>query len=98
MATYVGETVRIRSTVTDYDDVALTDEDVSTAEVTIYVGATPVVGTLTWDDTRSYWYYDWDTNGMAAGAYKAQVRYVGVAYDTFEFLTIRLRSLPEGVG
>lgn len=94
---YVGETVRIKSTITDFNGDALTPDSVTTAEVTIYIGATPLVGTLTYSTTREYWFYDWDTEGMAGGSYKAKLRFVGAAYDTWEYLTIRLKAIPEGV-
>lgn len=98
MALYVGETVRVKSSGTNLDESSpLTDTDVESVEVTIYDSAGDVVvgpESLTYDSTDVEWYYDWDTEGEAAGSYRAKVIYHGVTFIGWEFIRIRLRSNP----
>jgi hypothetical protein len=49
---------------------------------------------MTYDDDLEYWYYDWDTSGQDAGAYKARVTYLGATFETWEFKDFRLRVNP----
>ena len=97
MALYAGETVRVKSEITDFNGVAITPDDVTEATITIYDTAGDVVidaAPLTYDTTYTYWYYDWDTVVGTEGAYRAKVRFVGAAYDTWEYITVRLRRNP----
>lgn len=91
MTIYEGETIRLKAVVTDFNDVILTDTDVTLGEVGIFniSGAEVVRNDLTWDATLAYWYYDWVA---AAGAYKAKFRFVGDAFETFEYHTIRVKT------
>jgi hypothetical protein len=98
MALYVGETTRIKSEGTDFDGEPLTDTNVTSATLTVVLKSDLSVVVdeedMTYDDDLEYWYYDWDTSGQDAGAYKARVTYLGATFETWEFKDFRLRVNP----
>lgn len=98
MTLYAGETTRITTTATDFDGEALTDDNVSSATVTIYKKAdnTVVLPTtpMTYDTVDEQWFYDWDTDLISSGTYLAKVRLIGATFDTWEFKRFRLSTNP----
>lgn len=98
MTLYVGETTRLKSVGTDFDGEPLTDSNVTSATLTVVLKSdlTEVVSEedMTWDEDLAYWYFDWDTSGQEAGAYKARVKYLGATFETWEFKDFRLRVNP----
>lgn len=96
MALYAGETVRFSSVARDFDQNLLTDDDVTEAFVEIFDGDGVLQGAahdLTWDALRAYWYYDWPAE---AGTFKFKVTFRGLAYETKEIATIRVKADPLG--
>lgn len=97
MASYEGETVRIKVTATDFDGVAITgDGTPPTATVTVYdsTGAVVFTEALTWETTKLYWYFDWPTIVGDAGSYKVRARFIGVSYDTWEYGRLSIKVNP----
>lgn len=98
MAKYVGETIRISTTATDFDgDTALEDGDLATIEVTIYDSAGDVLTgphDMDWDADHSHWAYDWDTNAVDAGTYRLKVRVATGSTENWEFGRVQLKSNP----
>lgn len=97
MPLFTGETVRVMTSATGLDGSALTDSDVSTAEVTIYdsTGSVVVATTpLSYNPTLQKWFYDWTTDGQPVGSYKAKIRLGSNTFDSWEYARIRLRANP----
>jgi hypothetical protein len=94
MTLYAGEEVKVTSTVSDFDGVALTDLNVQNVKVTIY-DSTPAIivnaATMSYDSTRLYFYYMWNTTGRSPGTYKAKVVATGAdGLPSWEWKRIRL--------
>jgi hypothetical protein len=101
---FAGETVRVRSKITDYDGKAVTDADAVTVTLDIWTpGKTHFAGplTMTWETVHKYWYYDWVTNDGAAtptafpiGTYRSRVTVEGGGKDAWQFGRIKLSPNP----
>jgi hypothetical protein len=95
MPLFVGETVRVKTSAKDYDERALTDEEVTAAKISIYDSDNTVVvddADMAYDATSLFWYYDWDTTSADPGAYRAKCTLTGIAFTSWEYATIRLRA------
>ena len=99
MSIYAGETVRISTTAVNFDqETPLTQDDVSGAEIKIYNRELVLLvdATMSYNEDRAEWYYDWDTGEGATppapGTYFARLTLIGsaVPFDTFEIKRFRL--------
>jgi hypothetical protein len=89
MTTYAGETLTVTHTAT-YKGIELTDVDVQVF-ITIRDSDAVVVvaeSEMTWDPVAEHWEYLWDTTGVDAGTYRAQVM---IDDDNWEYKNIRLK-------
>lgn len=98
MAKYVGETIRISTTATDFDgDTELGDGDFDTIELTIYDADGDLVTgphDMDWDALRSHWAYDWDTDAADAGTYRLKVRVATGSTENWEYGRLSLKANP----
>lgn len=98
MAKYVGETIRISTTATDFDGVSLLeDDDFDTVEVTIYDAIGDVISgpvAMVWDEDHTHWAYDWDTDAVEAGTYRLKVRVATGSTENWEFGRVQLKNNP----
>ena len=97
MAIYSGETIRIRTSATDFEGLTLTNDDVTAAEITFYDQAgDPVHGpaVMQYDSGNVRWFYDWNTTGMSGGQYRIKVRLTGLLFDSWEYARVRLSDNP----
>jgi hypothetical protein len=93
MTLYVGETIRISTSATDYDGDPIVNVDVTSATVEVQRsdGEEALAETaMSWDGDDNEWYYDWDTDDLEVGTYIAKCRIVGLSLDSWEFKTFRL--------
>lgn len=94
MANYDGETVRIKVTVTDYDDTPVTGSDVSSAVIDLYDSAGNYVfrnQALTWLGSKAYWYFDWQA--ALPGTFTSVSTFTGANFEVFEYGTVRVKPL-----
>lgn len=101
---FAGETVRVRSKITDYDGVAITDADGVTVTLDIWnPDKTHLLGPveMLWQPTHAYWYYDWTTKttdatpvALAVGTYRSRVTAEGGGKDAWQFGRIKLSANP----
>ncbi len=98
MTMYAGETVRIKCVATSFDGVALTDEEITLAEVAIFDSAGEEVTQhdLNWDGTLAYWFYDWPTT--EAGTFRLKALFHGAAFETWEYAKLRIKADPLDQG
>jgi hypothetical protein len=100
MTDYAGETYVVFATAEDFDDTPLTPDDVDSVEVIIYDRAfTELVAqtAMTWDPDAEEWQYEWDTDAVDPGTYRAKVIVLGPGdRENFEYKRIRLARRPEG--
>lgn len=98
MTTYAGELVRVSVTAEDFDEEALTEEDVDSVVVVIYDSSSEVVVaevSMTWNADDALWFYLWDTDGIDAGTYKAQCRMIDLdGHSSWEWQRVRLARNP----
>lgn len=98
VAKYVGETIRIATTATDFDgETALTDADLDSVELTIYDAALAVVVgpvAMTWNATYSHWAYDWDTSAAEAATYRLKVQMTSGTTESWEYGRLALKTNP----
>lgn len=97
MAKYVGETIRISATATDFDgSTALDEGDIDDVEITIYDpdGVEIQQDLMLWDADQSHWYYDWDTEGVDAATYRLKVRVYTGTTENWEFGRVQLKNSP----
>lgn len=99
MPYYAGSPVLIATTAKGFDDEVLTQADVIGLQVSVYdnTGTVQVLApqTMTWNELKLRWQYEWDTTGIEPGTYKAQVELIGEDnLPTPDFIRIRLAKLP----
>lgn len=99
MTVFAGETIRISTTLTDFDaETALTEDDVTqvTVEVSRRVDDEVVLEEteMTYDAVDGEWYYDWNTSlptVQDVGTYIAKVTAYGLGgTNSWEFKRFRL--------
>ena len=99
MTLYAGETVRIESTMTGFDEEPLVGDDVTSVTVEIWDAAGVVVQVVTpmsWSPEQLGWLYLWQTGLNPAGGYRARVLATGPAETvSWEYKTFRLAKNPE---
>jgi hypothetical protein len=101
---FAGETLRVRSKITDYDGKAITDADGVTVTLDVWKpDKTKLFGpvTMAWESVHKYWFYDWATVtadatpvALAAGTYRSRVTAVGGGKDAWQFGRIKLSPNP----
>lgn len=104
MTMYLGETVMVSVTSSEFLDATalLTDEDVAGVTVEIFNAALTEVASddMTYDtnsDGDGYWYYFWDTSdsALAAGGYRARCTLTDTQGNvSIEWKRIRLARQP----
>lgn len=105
MTVFAGETIRISTTLTDFDaETALTDADVVSVKVVINrkVDDTEVLAEtdMTYDTADGKWIYDWNTGSPTlqdVGTYIAKVTAYGLSgKNSWEFKRFRLNRNQFG--
>jgi len=100
MTICVGETIRVQTTATNFEGDELTDQNVTTATVTIYRKTDNAVvagpANMTFDTDTGAWHYDWQTGAtpQSAGSYLAKCFLAGLEFETWEYKTFSLRANP----
>lgn len=95
-----GNTARIKSTATDFDDQPLTNLNVISAIVNLYDNLGNYVFTnqaMTWNPTFSYWFFDWQD--ALPGTFTAEAVFSGSGYEVSDYgivVVLPLRVIPTG--
>lgn len=99
MPLYVGETLEITNSVTDFDGTTIiTPTILGSGSVTVEIvdsddNVVLQASSMTWDSTRNLWFYRWGTSGMVPGAYEGKVVLTGVdGSESFQFVRIHLKE------
>lgn len=101
MTIYAGETVQIKVTARDFDQLTvLSDDNLISVNITIFdvEGEETLAQTaMTYDEDEAGWVYNWATTSVDAGTYRAKIEATGVSSEySLEFQRIRLNRRPIG--
>lgn len=94
MTNYAGELYEISCTAEDFDASSITPLEIEDMVVEVRSAAGTVVRAeveMTYDEERSLWYYQWDTDDIDPGSYRAKCTMTDLlGRVNFEFKRIRL--------
>lgn len=98
MALYAGETVLIAATAADFDDEALTDDDITAMTAKVFDSESDVTleeVSMIWSPEDARWEYRWNTGGVEPGTYRVRVTAVGPEdIVSWEYKRFRLARDP----